>query len=194
MSMAKPLTCLLALLMLVLCGCNTQTKFASSFGKRRYTKGFYCDRVGAIKQVASTKAAKAMELMPIIHSSLAVVTKAVKEINRYVAMPLLLKPTRTQKNDPMLAVNIQAFVKVKDVPAVSSINSHHYGTVDGSKHSHGSAVVGAFLIILSIVFMVTSFASMGSGFITAGAVLSVIIGVPLFLVGVILLVSGLANN
>jgi hypothetical protein len=43
----KNLSCCLVVLVLFLSGCSTGNKFASSFGKRHYTKGYFLNRAGS---------------------------------------------------------------------------------------------------------------------------------------------------
>ena len=52
----KPLAYIIGcLLVFALCGCGTQSRFASSFGKRRYNKGYYWNGGEGGRTVASAK-------------------------------------------------------------------------------------------------------------------------------------------
>jgi hypothetical protein len=183
----------------LLYGCSTQTKFASSFGKRRYTKGFYCDRAGAIKQVASANAAKAIEPMPVLAKSHEVDIKIGEEINHTI-LPVAIKISNRaigikHQSRSQYLTTFQSQPQV--FPAISSINSHHFNKADGGGGStdNGSlSISGGVLAIVCplLLYFGAILAILGSGGTS-------IVGLVLFgfigdIVGVVLCVVALANN
>lgn len=52
--MKLPANIIVCFIALALCSCSTQNRFASSFGKRRYNKGYYWNRAGGVNAVVSS--------------------------------------------------------------------------------------------------------------------------------------------
>ena len=142
--------CLLA--GMLLSGCDTQNKFASSFGKRRYAKGFYVDVPGAMQTATCKKnnkrPAKVFVEIPL-HDAPAYTlnTTDVKPTKVFIHKPAIANPIAQNK----IAVS-KPSVFIANPPTVNNNDSH---TEDNSETSHFSTISLVVFLLSAVAILLT---------------------------------------
>jgi hypothetical protein len=199
MNKTLPQYLLLIIGLLFLCACSTQNKFAASFGKRHYTKGFYWDRREEAKQIVTINNAKTINVMPIRAKSLQIALNKEKEINRNITMPLITKLALTHKSKLTGFTNIQKPARAEAVPTGASINSYHHSSETASSGNEMYGVLGFVGCLVGIILMFVGVISLVvSGSVTAvgsgGAILLILLGFIMDLAGIVLCIVALAEH
>ena len=133
-------------------GCSTSNKFASSFGKRRYTKGYYVDAPGNVKIPSENKTSA-----PVTPKTPAIVyVEPAKEIVSQTTQPVSIhtdkhainisKPATTQFVKPLTINNIPNLVS-----ALGDHNGGMHNAKDGDISSGKHSILAGLCFIAFIV-------------------------------------------
>jgi hypothetical protein len=138
----------------LLSSCGTQSKFASTFGKRHYTKGFYWDSPGSIKPVVAIVDALVdkQNVLPKISTS-ATTYRIAKGSAVTSGISISVTTKRPKSKIAQLVINAVTPKYVKDLPpSVSSINSHHESSTASTSNGSGLLSIFGFLTSILAVF------------------------------------------
>lgn len=182
--------------------CNTGNKFASSFGKRRYTKGYYFNRI----------ARKSVKIQPVIAANknrerginpVATIKNVIDNKAVYLFSSVSLISSQSQRKAQPLGVNnnLKAVVQNVPIPIESGVPGHGNTTEVNSNKHDGEAQAGLGLSILSIILaivggigfilvipaLIFSIIGLGSKRYQALAIIGLVLSILLILVGILLI-------
>lgn len=174
---------------LALCGCGTQSRFASSFGKRRYNKGYYWNRAGEVKAVAS--ASYEHKAQPMVKpTKVKQQTVAIKQNNNPAVSSAVVSvkaPDKATRHKTILAKAVSTVMLAK--AALPGGGRHEAPDSDSSQNSKLSRT-SFLLFVLSIITLIISiFIIAYSGFIGAivGGYLFLLLDIAAIIVAIVAL-------
>lgn len=145
-------------------GCSTQSKFASSFGKRRYEKGFYWNSPGKenMPTVANNSAPKPTVAAKSVTISSQNLSANRAEEAKGERTATTLKTADNPKSKTVTLNNSRTEIKaapsnsrVISAPAtpraIRSITSHHFTHDDSQTNDSHLGTIGGILCVISVV-------------------------------------------
>jgi hypothetical protein len=191
------------LVMVILVGCSTGNKFASSFGKRKYTKGYYFDLAGTKRNpdklaITQPKLEKVREIKPtlIVNAPIsAIITKTepvfISVIRGKHALKLNNQPpiSRISKAPKVLTTDKQLMEPVSQNSAAGDITATKENTVKYTDYgivSTFATIIWLFLSVFLAALSIPTWEGIGAVFLGAIIVLAI--------VGFIYCVKSLASN
>jgi hypothetical protein len=182
-------------LSILLAGCSTSNKFASGFGKRRYTKGFFVDAPGSIKTPVESKATTAViaktPSVVVAHPAKEIVTQTIKPSLAHTdKRPVSIsKPVITQFVKPVISSNTSSLLNALGDHGRGMHNSND-GVASTDKHSILSGLFFMATIFLNVVSDLIEIHS----FILAVEVMFVVLTVAAFVLAIINAIKAVRNK
>jgi hypothetical protein len=182
---------------ILLSSCGTSNKFASSFGKRKYTKGYYVDVAGTVP-VPKSKEVKHPDMMPLVITPAQNVSEVVpkpilpivKPVEKHIAIAIS-KPANSNLN-PNLNLNKS--------PIVNAVTNGNGGTHSTSNDSNGSGndSIRSFIYFMASVLDIILFVLLAIIFSISGttlfAVLLTLSWLTLDIIAMVFAIKAVSNH